>query len=320
MFPRKHISTSKIAEIIPRHIKTDSVNISTLLEYKHIIQTFQNNPDACYLHNRINEVPITTNTISIVMTSANRSRQTYYTLNSFVRSNYKDIQVILVDDSSSDPIDIRELNKFPFTIDFIRILREKKWWSNPCVTYNIGFQFVKGGSVILQNAEVFHVGDVIEFVHNNIHLDHRYFVFDVRQSASYETNEMIYKANVQHTTDIYLQNEYFDQSGRYQSARHNNRALHFLSAMPRSVFDKLGGFSYDYAFGTWYDDDDLLLKVKCLHVTIISLDNADVKCGGVHQFHTLAGFAWGKDIPFNDEIYKSKIQHFNKTGTYLEIV
>ena len=98
------------------------------------------------------------------MTSSNRSKQVYYTLNTIQNSDYKNIQVIIVDDSDNDPILEINLRKYPFYIDLICIKKENRNWHNPCVNYNIGFEFIKGSKVIIQNSEVCHIGDVLIFI------------------------------------------------------------------------------------------------------------------------------------------------------------
>jgi glycosyltransferase involved in cell wall biosynthesis len=105
-------------------------------------------------------IPITAETISIVMTACNRSKQTYFTLQTIQNSSHKAIQIILVDDSDAEPITKEELEKYPFYIDFISIKMQNKKWVNPVVNYNIGFEYIRGSKVVIQNAEVCHVGDV----------------------------------------------------------------------------------------------------------------------------------------------------------------
>ena len=295
-----------------------SLPLQYLIDNKHVISGIRSNLSKFYHHERIGSQPINDKTVTIVMTSSNRSKQTYYTLQSIANSQYKNVQVVLVDDSVSDPIDAKQLETYPFVIDFVRILSDIKTWANPCVNYNIGFQFVEGGYVIIQNAEVFHVGDVISccalILNNSV-----YCVFDVRQSAGYDTNELFYKSST-FDTSIYGNHSYFGNGHWYQSAEDNNRALHFLSGMSRSVFNKIGGFSYDYSLGDSYDDDDLILKIHSLGIKIVSASHKLVNCGGIHLYHTLSSLAWAQTVPTNNLIYKEKLKYFSVTGKYLELV
>ena len=129
-----------------------------------LIDKVENFDNSLFAHYNIPNITIYDDTISIIMTSCNRSKQVYYTLKTIEKCTFKNIQVILVDDSDIDPIKKEELDKYPFYIDFIVIKKENKNWINPVINYNIGFKFIKGGNIILQNAEVCHVGDVISYI------------------------------------------------------------------------------------------------------------------------------------------------------------
>jgi hypothetical protein len=58
--------------------------------------------------------------------NCNRSKQVYYTLKTIEKCTFKNIQVILVNDSDIDPIKKEELKKYPFYIDFIIITPTEK--------------------------------------------------------------------------------------------------------------------------------------------------------------------------------------------------
>ena len=266
-----------------------------------------------YRHEITNPKNICESTISIVMTASNRSKQTYYTLNSINESSYKNVHVILVDDSTTDPINIEQLYTYPFMIDFISINRENKCWINPVVNYNIGFAYITGGYVIIQNAEVFHVGDILNYIHTNIN-DNRYYVFDVKTSNSYETNDELHKYKV-HDTSIYDRHNLC--SLWYQSAIYYNNQYHFLSAMTRDIFNTICSFSYDYCYADAYDDNDFVLKIKSLNIPIVSVDYTNSKCGGLHQYHVLAS-AWNLAGPTYRDVFHTKLDTYNKTGKYID--
>jgi hypothetical protein len=145
-------------------------------------------------HYVVSNSDISEETISVVMTSSNRSKQTYFTLDSMLKNNFKKIHIILVDDSDVDPIEFEVLKTYPYYIDFIVINKKNKNWVNPCVNYNIGFKFIKGEKVVIQNAEVCHVGHVLDFINKNMK-PNTYNVFDVKAVSSYENNEKIYTKN-----------------------------------------------------------------------------------------------------------------------------
>ena len=285
--------------------------IDTILEIKALVATSH-----FYDHTVINNCPISSDTISLVMTSSNRSKQTHYTLKSLLNSAFKNIHVILVDDSDTDPITLESLQLYPFYIDFIKIKKTTKNWKNPCVNYNIGFLFVKGEQVIIQNAEVCHVGDVLKYVHDTVDTE-KYYVFDVQTSLDYNTNEILYKKDF-HDISIYNEPLWFTW---YQHTVDNNRKYHFLSAMNSKTFKKIGGFSYDYSFGSAFDDDDFVLKINSLDIPIVSVSNEVSMCGGIHLFHTMSTDKkeWAEIMNGNDHLFRIKESYYNKTSSYIEI-
>ena len=287
-------------------------NLGQLYELKNIVKK----KDSKYFkYTAINYNDITEKTISIVMTSHERATQVYFTLDTINKCKYKDIQVILVDDSSRDPVDINQLYKYDFTIELIRVNREIKCWSNPCVNYNIGFEFVRGGKVIIQNSEVCYIGDILSYVNQNV-IDNKYYVFDVKASRNHETNQYIY--DKPELTLVIYTHDVWDRW--YQHYTHNNNNYHFLCAMTRDTFNKIGGFSYDYSHGSGYDDNDFLIKIKNQKIKIINVLHDVFNVGGIHLFH-------GYDVPDaraytspdNNVLFEKKQQYVDTYHTYLEL-
>jgi hypothetical protein len=285
---------------------------------KFIKDIVLNKNQAFFLHQIINENKITENTISIVMTAHERSKQTYYTLNTISKSKFKDIQIILVDDSKYDPVDIEVLRNIGIHIELIRIMIGNKFWVNPCINYNIGFQYIKGSKVVIQNAEVCHVGDVIDYINNNV-IDNNYYTFDVKGSRNFNSNEIIYSYDIL-DSDIYNKDIY---QGGYSSWYHhsiqNRNNYHFLTVQTTNTFNKYKGFTYDYAFGCACDDDDLLLKIKHFNLNIININSDIENIGGIHLYH---GFNENIKDTVSDKlsyIVKSNIGMFYKKKKYLEV-
>ena len=165
------------------------VNKDKILELKRKVEE---KDESLGNHLQIPNIPITKETISIVMTASNRSKQTYFTLQTIQNSSHKAIQVIIVDDSDADPITKEELAKYPFYIDFISIKQKNKNWVNPVVNYNIGFGYIQGSKVVIQNAEVCHVGDVLGYMGSQI-TPGNYYVCDVKAAKSLSANDDIYQ-------------------------------------------------------------------------------------------------------------------------------
>ncbi len=78
-----------------------------------------------------NEKELSNNTVSIVMTTHNRRKQTLFTLDVFTKSDYKDLQVIIVDDYEEEQFTADDFLKYPYHIEYIRI--QNKFWINACV-------------------------------------------------------------------------------------------------------------------------------------------------------------------------------------------
>ena len=266
-------------------------------------------------HIEIPNIPITVETISIVMTACNRSRQTYFTLRTIQNSSHKAIHVIIVDDSDKDPITKEELEKFPFYINFISINRQNKNWINPIVNYNIGFGYIKGNKVVIQNAEVCHVGDVLGYIGTQI-LDDNYYICDIRASKSLDTNNLIYEHNI-NSINIYNNNELFIKWW-YQG---KNRLVnyHFLSALTTQTFNKIKNFSYDYTMGLNYDDDDFLLKINANNIKINNLFYDKYYFGGIHLWHSSTLRKTIRKIESNENIFIEKKEYYSKNNKYIDL-
>lgn len=285
-------------------------NQDLILEIKRQVEK---KDQSLYTHDTVDNLEINKNTISIIMTSHNRSKQVYFTLETILKSVIKDVQIILVDDSTTDPIDIDTIRNFPFYIDFIQIKPENKKWCNPCVNYNIGFQYIKGSKVIIQNSEVCHVGDVLSIV-QKIVTDNHYYVFDVKASLNYETNDVIYNEDLSNTS-IYQKEELFYWWYQSQS---NNRNFHFLTACSTKTFKRINGLSYDYMMGINYDDNDLVLKIRSLNINIINLFHNVYMIGGIHLYHD-PSTTWN-NVQSNQQLFNYKMNIYNETGIYVNLI
>ena len=258
--------------------------------------------------------PFDTDTISIVMCSYNRSKQTYCTLMTIADSQYKNVQVILVDDSTTDLIDQEILATLPLSLDFIRIDPTQKTWCNPCINHNIGFQYIKGTRVIVQNPEVCHVGDVLSYTNDHLKQD-MYLVFNVIACKSFVANEQLYqKIGSLDTTILNAEPHLF--AHWLQHPVHRNKNLHFLIAL---WADRLREFSYDMAFGTWYDDDDFLFQMTVVDtLNIQNVPHETEGVAGIHLYH-VSSSTWNLGGEMNAALWTKKVKYFRETGEYMEV-
>lgn len=250
-----------------------------------------------------NEKELSNNTVSIVMTTHNRRKQTLFTLDIFTKSDYKDLQVIIVDDYEEEQFTADDFLKYPYQIEYIRI--QNKFWINACVNYNIGFQCIKGGIVIIQNAEVCHVGDIITHLVNNIK-DNQYIVYDIMALMNHFENGKLYsfeKLEIPHL--LKNLNCYW-----YEHYKFTPRNFHFLTALTRNTFNEIKGFDLDYAMGSCWDDDDFAFFVtNHPNINVIHMKNDEDQQFGIHQFHDSAACGEAYEIK-NKKLFEAKVNYF----------
>jgi len=302
-----------------------------LLENKENFGKLKGDMSPYYTHTVLSKGTIDNETISIVMTASDRTKQLYFTLSTIQKSMNQNIHIIIVDDSPTDPVSWVTLEKTGLYIDLVEIDRSKKFWINPCVNYNIGFSFIKGNRVIIQNSEVCHVGDVLNFI-SQIPAN-GYYVFDVIASKGFAQNEEIYSRADNITFDSLAQSfaecknnpRYNVISPHlfeiwYQHTIFNPRQYHFLTYTSKKILSQIAGFSLDYAFAVSYDDDDFILRLHNAKIQIININSSETKVLGIHLYHSLANTT-EKHLPTHDnkELWIVKKELFLNNNEYIEV-
>lgn len=249
--------------------------------------------------------------ISIVMTTSNRSQQTYFTLKTISKSKFSNkVQVIIVDDSTCDNIEINRLHKYNLCIYHIKI--QNKFWINPCINYNFGFQFVTAPKIIIQNGEVCHIGDVLSYIDQFLK-DNEYFVFDVGGLRNIRCNNKLYNLS-QLKTDSSIYEPLMRKW--YQHSTKNNRNFHFLTAITKKTMNLLNGFDYDFSFGIDFDDSEFIYRIEKLNIKIIQVPN-ESGIFGIHQWHKNAYETWGNNVVRNKQLYYSKKKYSIENNEYI---
>lgn len=290
-------------------------NFEKINELKRIVKDGLNTHFTCKVVD--NGIKVADCKISIVMTSSNRSEQVYTTLKTIERQNIL-CHVVIVDDSDSDKITGDALAVFKnMHFELIEIVKEVKNWINPCINYNIGFEYIKCANVIIQNGEVAHVGDVCEHLLQNVK-DDKYYVFDVISMRDFNDNKLVTKIikdkkQITHE-DLYT---HFLFNTWYQHAVISNRKYHFLAGLTYNTFKKINSFSYEYYSQPGYDDDDFVLKIQSRSIDIVCVDNRIHKLLGVHLFHTSHHWVNVKQ-DFNSDLFIKKRNIYQETGNYSE--
>lgn len=242
--------------------------------------------------------------VSIVMAYYNRLPQTLQTLKTIQpQPLHYTAEVIIVDDGSSEEHDLEpHIKDLGLDITLIKISPNEKWWTNPCIPYNIGFREAKGRVVVIQNPECAHVGDLIMKAFGT--RDDEYLSFHC-YSLNEEDTEYYLR-----TGEYYLADKAvgFDgDSGYYNHEFFRPRALHFCSAITKKTLDEIGGFDEDYANGIAFDDDDFVRRVLAKGLDIKFIDKPFV----LHQHHYSEGYKFFNAdrqalIQDNQKIFRKK--------------
>ena len=242
--------------------------------------------------------------ISVVMAYHNRKPLLLQTLKSIGASEMASLtEIIIVDDGITqehrlDTIqeELHERGGLPLDIKVIRIEPEDKWYSNPCVPFNIGFKEAQGDVIVIQNPECYHLGDVLthaSLLKYNQYLSFHCYSLDTPTTNILPTVDPLLVQNrglgwdpylekhLRITEDVWLKdlvpfwpltntgqpNEGF--LGFYNHITWRPVMYHFCSAISRVDLEDLGGFDERYAEGIAYDDDELVARIKRKNMNIV---------------------------------------------------
>lgn len=227
--------------------------------------------------------------ISICMTYKNRKRQLIQTLYSIKNTSHNDFEVIIVDDASDSDHRIEDiLPEFPF-VRLIRIEPKDKRWKNPCIPYNMAFREAKGDTIIIQNPECAHCGDVIDYVDKN-QQDNMYLNFaclslpHILTEKYCDTNYFAQKdmSELENIASGMGQPATFDGDfGWYNHPTYLPRGLHFCNSIKASDLNRIGGFDERFSGGLNFDDNELVWRINMNKINMAFTTSPFV----VHQFH-----------------------------------
>ena len=253
--------------------------------------------------------------ISIVIAYYNRRDLLLKTLQSISKTQYRgDFEIVIVDDASNDPQRINDLPTLlsKLNLKVIQIRKNTKWWINPCIPYNIGFEISTGDVIIIQNPECLHIGDIVSYVDYSIS-QNKYIVFGC-YSINKEITKSISKMLMEDVYKKILSLKEMDSAKSsskmewYQHSKFNPRCLHFCTAITRSDLEDLGGFDESYANGIGKDDKDFILRIRKKGMNVDMVDDPFI----IHQFHKHTDYSRKELFVKNSSIF-NKVE---KSGTF----
>lgn len=263
--------------------------------------------------------------LTVVFTSNNRPKQTYFTLKSWEHIallNNINIQVVIVEDSLKDKLNISELNYDNLEITYIYI--KNKTWINPCLNYNIGFEFIKSDRVVISNAEVCVFGNIYEIIYKKLN-ENNYLIFDVfelgkRPNPINKNTEVWEKCrDLKYETVIkYIK----DKEHTWLQSKENNKNLHFLTCIHIDNLKKINGFDSDFIFNVDYDDDIFLKKVLFAGLSIVNLHKSNYNVLGLHQWHNKhsTNYYFNNNVrKYNKLLFMLKNKYMSKNKKYLQL-
>lgn len=253
--------------------------------------------------------------ISVVTAYYNRKKLFYNTLLSLRNSFVKDFEVIAVDDGSTEDNRLEDLQaEFSF-LKVIRLEPKDKWYSNPCIPFNIGFAAATGDIVIIQNPECLHYGDIFSYVMD--HLKPNDYISFASYSLDREITDNLTAADIseiESASAIHILQETAaldGDAGWYNHSRYDPRGMHWCSAIRKRDLEDLGGFDDRFALGVAFDDDEFLMRIKKKGMNFRIIDSPFV----LHQNHYFFDLETKKNV--NQFFNKANAQFLWKKNQYL---
>lgn len=223
--------------------------------------------------------------ISVVTAYFNRRKLLIRTLDS-MNSNFGiiDFEFIVVDDGSEEEERLEDLQQiYPF-LRVIRLEKSDKWYSNPCIPFNKGFEAAKGDKIVLQNPECYHFDNILEYVDQHLKKND-YLSFGCYSLDKKNTDDDALFFDRDNIVSLIENNAHIVEIdgglGWYNHSRYRPSSYHFCTALMTSDLVDLGGFDPRYALGHGYDDDEFIFRVQQKRMHIKFVDTKKV----IHQNH-----------------------------------
>lgn len=231
--------------------------------------------------------------ISIVMSNINRRSQLEFTLKTISYSAHKNIEIIVWDDCS---VPEEKIDDFVEKYGIKLVTVTNKTWVNPVVGYNNAIMMATGDIVLIQNPEVCHLDDILQYVNQNLE-PNDCFSFSCYALANIdENNKMKNLLNPEKNFNLnkqkYIESFIHDKqiagntihnepiNGWVNHPVYLPVAYHYACALYRDKLLEMGGFDNDYQNGFCHDDDDFVRRLGKHQLTVTIVNKY---C--VHQWH-----------------------------------
>jgi len=213
--------------------------------------------------------------VVVVMTYFNRPYQFVKTLKSIAETEHEDVEIVVVDDQSTQPPQYA-ISDMP-----LHMLRtEGKCWTNPEPAYNTGLlKALEVGAdvVILQNAECYHVGDVVSraaMVAQHEYLSFSCFSLDKETTfATHDIKALTATCETGASKD--------GQLAWYNHPVYRPVGYDFCGAITADNIKRLNGYDERFSSGCGFGDDYLLWRIKKMGLRV----HIPLRPFVVHQWH-----------------------------------
>lgn len=230
--------------------------------------------------------------ISVVISYYERLRQLEFTLRTIANSEYKDFDVIIVNDVSQESQSIDHIpSLYSFPIKVVN-LKPPKMWRNPCYAFNVGFKEATGDIVLMNQCECCHKGDLISRTADLVRDDNyiSFQTYSIDKGPSEFMQSCPPNASLMACIDLSIlpinnaEPEWsVSRNGWWNHHVYRPMGFHWASAMTRKNLEKLRGFDERFAKGWWFDDTEFLDRIRRLGLAVEIVDDPNVFC--IHQFH-----------------------------------
>lgn len=242
---------------------------------------------------------------SILMPYISRPALLHNTLVSFdyYYHSRPDWEVVLIEDPKNllDPtmheLLTTVLTTFSSRVRINHVSFEHPDVKNPTIAFNLAAKNALGQYFILTSPEVFHQENVLRGL--DISFAGNPLAYVICSCLEWQNNNHFISS--------------FDAlgggpAGWYQHSEHRNAKLHFCSAIPRGVWEQLGGFDEDFAYGYGYDDQNFIDRIEAADIPIIYRDDLIT----LHQRHQEVG-TWGDPLwQRNHDLYERKRESYER--------